>query len=68
MLVPWRELNGRHLATDQCDKGAERYCRRLVEEEMQESAERASQAYRRPLETFTSFKYLGQILMAGNDD
>ena len=42
--------------------------RRLVEEEMRESSERVSQAYRRPLETVTLFKYLGQVIMAGDDN
>ena len=32
MLVPWRTLNGRHPATVQCDRGAERKKRRLDEE------------------------------------
>ena len=31
MLVPWRAINGEHLATAQCIKGAERKRRRLAE-------------------------------------
>ena len=34
----------------------------MVEEELRESAERAFQAYRRPLKMVTSFKYLGRFL------
>ena len=68
MLVPWRTLNRQQISTAQCAKGADRNCRRLAEEEMRESAERAYQAYRRPLERVTSFKYFGRVLMAGDDD
>ena len=56
MLVTWKALNGQQIATAQCAKGAERNCRRLEEEEMRESVERAYQAYRRPLGTVTSLK------------
>ena len=35
-------------------------------EERRESAERAFQAYGRPLDTAVLFKYLGQVLMAGD--
>ena len=45
MLVPWSTLNGRHLAIAQCDKRADRKRIRLAEEELQESSERAFQAY-----------------------
>ena len=33
---------------------------------MQDSVERAFQAYGRPLDTVALFKYLGQVLMAGD--
>ena len=56
MMVPWRALNGRHLATAQCAMGVERKRIRLAEEELRESLERAFQAYREPLEIVTSFK------------
>ena len=49
MLDPWRTLNRRHPATAQCDRGAEKKRRRLVEEELRESAERAFEAYGAPL-------------------
>ena len=45
MLVPWCALNGRHLATAQWVRGAERKIRRLEEEELREISERAFQAY-----------------------
>ena len=68
MLVTWRALNRRHLATTQCAKGAERKRRQMVEEEMQESMERAFQAYVKLVETVTSFKYLERVLAAGDDN
>ena len=49
ILVPWRALNGRHFDTAQCSKGAERKRRRLAEEDLRESLERAFQAYGEPL-------------------
>ena len=39
-----------------------------MEKKLQEISERAFQAYGEPLETVTSFKYLGRVLTAGNDD
>ena len=56
MLVPWRALNGRHLTTAQCAKGAERKRRSLQEEELQESTERDLHAYGKLLDTVTLFK------------
>ena len=64
MLVPWKALNGWHVTTAQCAKGAERKIRQLVEEEMQDSAERDFRAYGSPLVTVTYFKYLGRFLAA----
>ena len=49
-------------------KGAERRRRRMAVEEMRESMERAFQAYVSPLETVTSFKYLGRALTDSDDD
>ena len=68
ILVPWSTLNGRHLATAQCDKGEERNRRCLVEEELRESLDRSFQAYGKPLETVTLLKYLRQIMTVGDDD
>ena len=39
----------------------------MAEEETRESAEKAFQAYGRPLKTVTSFKYLGRVLTAADD-
>ena len=64
MLVSWHKLKGRHLTTAQCTKGKERKRRRLEEEEIRVSLERAFQEYGEPLETVTSFKYLGRVMMA----
>ena len=68
MLVSWKDLNVQHVTTAQCDKGAERKRQHLAEEEMAESAERAFQSCSRPLVTVTSFKYLGRVLTAADDD
>ena len=68
MLVPWRTLNGRHLNTAQCSRGAERNRRRLAEEELRERSERAFQAYGEPLVNVTTFRYLGRVMTAGDDD
>ena len=67
MLVPSRALNGQHLATAQCAKEAERKRKRILKEDMQGSVDRDFQAYGRPLETVTSFKYLGWVLQAGDE-
>ena len=68
MLATWRDLNGRHHATVMCKKGAERKRRRMAEAELRESTERYFEAYRKPLETVSNFKYLGRLMMAGDDD
>ena len=67
-MVPWYALNGRHLATTQCAKEAERKRRWLSDEDLWESLERAFQAYRQHLETVTLFKYMGRVLTAGYDN
>ena len=68
MQVPRRALNGRHLGTAQCDKGAERKIWRLVEIETRENSERAFEAYGAPIESVSEFKYLGRILTETDDD
>ena len=68
MLMPWRALNRRHVATAQCGRGAEKKRRRLSEEELRESLERVFQAYGAPLDNVTAFKYLGRVMTARNDD
>ena len=68
MLVLWRALNGKHHDTVMCRKGAERKRRRMAETELRESTERAFEAYGNPIEAVSSFKYLGRIMTAGDDD
>ena len=45
MQFPRKALNGRHLGTTQCAKGAERKRRRLAETETRENSERAFRSY-----------------------
>ena len=68
MMIQWRDLNGRHPATSNCARGAERKRRRLAESETREISERAFEAYGKPLENVTTFRYLVQVLTAGDDD
>ena len=68
MQIPRKELNGRHLGTAQCAKGAERKQRRLAETEMRENLERAFHAYGQPMEAVTEFWYLGRLLTATDDN
>ena len=68
MLVPCHALKGRHLATTQCSRGADRKIRRLSEKELREISERYFQAYVQPLENITAFRYLGRLMMTGDDD
>ena len=68
MLFPRQALNGRHLGTAQCKKGAERKKRRLAEAETRESSERAFEAYGEPIKNVSAFKYMGRVLTAGNDN
>ena len=49
LQVPRKALNGRHLGTLQCKKGAERKRRRLAEMETREKSERAFHAYGKPM-------------------
>ena len=68
MLVPWRALNGKHHETAMCRSGAERERRRMAETKLRESTEMAFEAYRKQLEAVPSFKYLGRIMTAGDDN
>ena len=68
MLVLWRDLNRKHHDTAMCRKGAERNRRRMAESELRESTERAFEAYGKPIEAVSSFKYLVRIMTAGDDD
>ena len=68
ILVLQRALNGRHPATAQCTRVAERKRWRLAEAELREILERAFEAYGEPLENVTTFQYLGQVLTAGDNE
>ena len=68
ILVPWWALNRKHLTTAQCDQGVKRKRRRMAKEELRESADRDFQDYSRSLEMVTSFKYLGRVLKAEEDN
>ena len=68
MMVTWRVLNERHLSTALCARVAERKNRRLAQEELRESSERAFQAYVAHLKTVTAFRYLGRVMTAGDYD
>ena len=68
MLVPWRALKGRHHATVQYKKGAERKRRQMAEAEFRDSTERAFEAYGKPMEMVLTFKYLGRTMTLGDDN
>ena len=68
MQVPRKALNGRHLGTAQCAKGAELKRRRLAETETRENLEQAFHAYGQPMEAVSKFRYLGRLLTATDDD
>ena len=68
MLVPWKALNGTHRCTAHCTRGAEQRRRRLAAEEEREVTNRDFSAYGRPLGMVTSFKYLGRVISATDDD
>ena len=64
IFLPWAALNHRHPTTALCMQDADRTMRRLVEEEAWVGTAMAFQEYGSPLETVTSFKYLGSFLTA----
>ena len=68
MQVPQKALNGRHLRTAQCEKGAERKRRWLSETETRENSERAFKAYGEPTEAVSEFIYIRRLLTAKDDD
>ena len=65
--VTRKALNGSHLGTLQCMKGAERKRRQLAETETRENSERAFHAYGKPMEAVSEFRYLGRLLTAMDD-
>ena len=66
--APRKALDGRHLGTAQCAKGAERKRRRLSETETRENLDRAFHAYGQPMEAVSEFRYLGRLLTETDDD
>ena len=68
MFFPQKALNGRHLKTDFCIWGTEKKWRHLEEEESREGMERAITAYVAPIYKVTSFKYMGQVFVAEDND
>ena len=68
ILVQWQFLNGSHNGTVQCEKGAEQKQRLLASEEAMTVTSRSFSAYGPTLKMVTSFKYLGRVLLASDDD
>ena len=68
MLVPWKALNGTHRGTAQCTRCAERKRQRLAAEEEREVTARGLSAYGTPLEVVKSFRYLGRVILATDDN
>ena len=64
MFVSHKALNGRHLATAFFQRGEERKKFCLEEEESCAGTELAITAYEIPLSLVISFKYLGRVLLA----
>ena len=67
-MVPWRSLNGPYNGTAQCKKGVERKRRILAAEEARAVTSRTFGAYGSPLDMVISFKYLGRVISAADDD
>ena len=68
MFVLHKALNSRHLAMSFFRRGKERKRHRLEEKETQAGTEMAITAYRILPAPVTSFKYLGGVLSAADDD
>ena len=49
-------------------KRADRKRRRMAEAELRDSTERTFEAYGKPLDTVLTFKYLGQVMTAVDDN
>ena len=67
MFFIWRELNKNHQATSMYAWGDYRRLERLCEKEARSRTVGTFEAYGRPLETVTAFKYLGIILTASDN-
>ena len=68
LQVSRKALNGRHLETRQCRKGAERKQRRLAAAELEATSEKAFHAYGTKMRAVTEFKYLGRVMINTDDD
>ena len=68
ILIQWRYLNGIPRITVKFKKGAEKKIWRLSEEEERAVTSRYFSAYGRPLEIVTSFRYLGRVISAADDN
>ena len=68
MLVPWKALSGTHRRTSKCTWGEEKKRQRLAAVKERDVAARYFSAYEHPLETDTSFKYLGRVISATDND
>ena len=68
LQVSRKALNGRHLETNQCKKGAERKQRRLAAAEVETTSEKAFHAYGDKMRAVTEFRYLGRAMTNTDDD
>ena len=68
MFLSHKALNSRHMMTAFCRQGAERKRRHLAKEEARVGAETVFTSYGVPLAQVNSFKYIGWIIMAVDDD
>ena len=68
ILVPWLSLKMLHKSTAQCKKGVEQKQCQLVEKEARAVTSRPFSTYMHPLDMVPSFKYLGRVLLAEDDD
>ena len=68
MLVPWWDLNVMHWRTAQFRKGGGQKRRRLAAEEERLVVSRSFVPNGIPLEMVTSFKYLGRVISASDND
>ena len=68
MFVSHKAFNGRNIVTEFFQRGDERKRRCLAEEEARLGAELTITAYGIPLYPVTSFKYLGRVILAADDD
>ena len=67
-FVPHKFLNGQKLKTELCRQGMERKWSCLAEEEAREGTEQAITAYGDPLYQAPSFKCLGRVLAAEDEN